>query len=130
MSLADLKLFKKGDVLFWLLLTMAVYFFLFSFRPETGQSSTALIQIDNQIKYELNLERENTILLDEFNPPIKVMIHDNRVSIIENNCPQKICMRMGAIAKPGATIVCVPKKVLIYIPYSYEPDESIKAITG
>jgi len=130
MQLVNLKLFKKSDIVFWLFLMLIIYFFLFSFKPEAAQNTTALIQVDNQIKYELNLDKNNIILLDEFDPPVKIVVQNNSVSIIENNCPQKICIRMGTIAKPGETIVCIPKKILIYIPYKYARNRSIKAITG
>jgi len=44
-----------------------------------------------------------------------VEIKSGAVSVIEADCPDKICIRRGAIKNVGETIACVPHKLLIEI---------------
>ncbi len=43
------------------------------------------------------------------------LVNDNRIKIIDANCPDQICVHHAAISKPGQTIVCLPHKVLVEV---------------
>jgi hypothetical protein len=125
-----MRLFKLGDILLGLVFIGIGYWAIFRFSPGGNASQTALIQIDNNIEYELSLNKTQTVALNEFNPPVEIKVQNNSIGIIQNDCEQKICVRMGFISHPGEMIVCVPKKILIYIPFSNGKQSTIKAITG
>lgn len=44
-----------------------------------------------------------------------IKISDNKIGIIEANCPDKVCMNPEHIEKPGQSLVCLPNKVMIEI---------------
>ena len=44
-----------------------------------------------------------------------VVIQDESVGITEADCPDKICISEGFVSKPGATVVCLPHKVLVEV---------------
>jgi hypothetical protein len=129
MKTDSIRLVKPGDIFVALSLILAGYWLLAGFKPSAGEGKTALIQVNNSIEYELDLGREKLIDLNEFSPPVRVQILDNSIRIIQNDCEQKICIKMGAISEPGQMIVCVPKKILIFIPIGNN-EHRINAITG
>lgn len=124
------KLFKPGDILLGISLIVIGYLIFFWFKPFSGSQSKALIQIDNNLKYEMNLEKNQIFNLKEFNPAVVIEVRNKAIRIIQNDCDKKICLKMGFISKPGQVIVCVPKKILIYIPTDDEKHQTIKATTG
>lgn len=124
------KLFKPGDILLGISLIVIGYLVFFWFKPFSGSQSEALIQIDNNLKYELDLEKNQIFNLKEFDPAVVIEVHNQAIRIVRNDCDKKICLKMGFISKPGQVIVCVPKKILIYIPTDNDQHQSIKAITG
>lgn len=44
-----------------------------------------------------------------------IEISNGKVRIIDADCPDKICVRDGAISAPGSMLVCLPHKVVIQI---------------
>lgn len=44
-----------------------------------------------------------------------IQIKDGSVSIIDADCPDKICVKDGSIHKPGQVLVCLPHKLIIEI---------------
>lgn len=95
-----------------------------------GADSIAIIEINGEIKYRIDLKAAKNYLLEDFDTPVKVTVRDHRIAVTENDCNQKVCIRMGYISRPGQMIACVPKKLLIYIPAHHEAQDSINAITG
>lgn len=124
-----IRLFRSGDVLLALLILFTGYWLLGVFSPADTESINALVQIDSSVEYEIDLKKDQTIVLDEFNPSVKIKVESNGLRIIQNDCEQKICIKMGAISEPGQMIVCVPKKILIFVPVGNDKHR-IKAITG
>jgi len=92
--------------------------------------STAYMQINGEVEYRLDLNQSQVIQLNEFNPPVGVEVRNGSIAIIRNNCPHKLCIKMGSISKGGQSIVCVPKKILIFLPAKSHEIDPIKAITG
>ena len=44
-----------------------------------------------------------------------IVVKDESVGITEADCPDKICISEGFVSKPGATVVCLPHKVLVEV---------------
>lgn len=51
-----------------------------------------------------------------------VKVKDNKIGIIEADCPDKVCMNPEYIEKPGQSLVCLPNKVMIEIKGKAEDD--------
>ena len=44
-----------------------------------------------------------------------IRIENEKIAIIEADCPDRICVHTGAISQPGETIACLPHKLIIEI---------------
>lgn len=113
---------KKWDIL--LIATLLIL----SFIPEgifylTGNDASvsrtyAVIQVDGKVYKEIPLSGHHgtdmiPIQTDEgYN---LVVVRDESVGITEADCPDKICISEGFVSKPGATVVCLPHKVLVEV---------------
>lgn len=54
----------------------------------------------------------------------RIRVRDGAVSVIEASCPDKVCIRQGAVSGGAHPIVCLPNKLVIRIisPSGDEPD--------
>ena len=75
----------------------------------------AVIKIDGAIVRKIDLTADETFTLEAGGGKNVIEIKDGAVSVIAADCPDKICVRRGAIKNTGETIACVPHKVLIEI---------------
>jgi hypothetical protein len=46
-----------------------------------------------------------------------IVLDGDRIFVHEDNdiCPKKICSKMGSIARPGESIICLPNKLVIRV---------------
>lgn len=51
-----------------------------------------------------------------------IEIKDNKIGIIDADCPDKVCMYPEYIDKPGQSLVCLPHRVMIEIKGKSEDD--------
>ncbi len=79
----------------------------------------AEISVDGEVQYTFDLsKRYDTPLLvsiPEDSEDNVVQVETGKISMYSATCPDHICMKTGAISKPGETIVCLPHKVVITI---------------
>ncbi len=75
----------------------------------------AVIKVDGVIIRKLNLSVDETFTVETSGGKNIVAIKNGAVSVVKADCPDKICMRRGAIKNSGEMIACVPHKVLIEI---------------
>lgn len=110
------KLFEKNDLIVLIIISaLAVILLLPHFF---GSSSlVAEISVDGEIVKEINLEKVNG--LNEFtldcSPKVKVRAEQNRICIVEADCPDKLCVNCGWLDSDGDMAVCLPAKVVINI---------------
>ena len=121
-------MFKKSDFVI-----IAVLMIL-SFLPEIilgasvgkGFSNTyAEITISGKLYKTIPLSKhkgEETIELKAKNGVNIIKIKDNKIGIIEADCPDKVCMNPEYIQKAGESLVCLPHKVMIEIKGTAEDD--------
>ena len=75
----------------------------------------ALVKVDGRIVCELDLTAEETFTLETRGGKNFIAIRGGTVTVVAADCPDKMCVRRGAIALDGETIACVPHKLLIEI---------------
>ncbi|GAB6169187.1 flavin-based extracellular electron transfer system protein EetA [Clostridium carnis] len=51
-----------------------------------------------------------------------IIVKDNKIGIIEADCPDKVCMNPEFIEKPGESLVCLPNRLMIQIKGETEDD--------
>lgn len=103
---------RNDLILIAVLLTFSLIPLAFSFNSD---KKFALIKIDGVIIRELDLTEEKTFVIESGGGKNIVEIKSGAVSVIAADCPDKICIRRGAIKNIGETIACVPHKLLIEI---------------
>jgi hypothetical protein len=57
-------------------------------------------------------EAEKSFNVDSYNVMI---VDDNRVNIIDADCPDKVCVNHSSIENVGETIICLPHKLVVEI---------------
>ena len=91
----------------------------FSLTPlamhSTAEKKFAVVKVDGVIIHELDLMQEKTFVIESELGKNFIALHGGEVSVVEADCPDKICLRRGAIKNVGETIACVPHKLLIEI---------------
>ena len=123
-------LFRPGDLLFWGLLLTLGYYAQWVSSASGSTPAIAVVEIAGTVKYQIDLNLDRIYSLDEFDPPVELTVADRQIRISRNDCPQRICQQMGAISRTGQMIVCVPHKLLIYIPFRHDSEEPVQVITG
>ena len=75
----------------------------------------AVVKINGVIVREFDLAADETFTIETGDGKNIVKINGGAVSVIAADCPDKICVRRGAIKNAGEVIACVLHKVLIEI---------------
>jgi hypothetical protein len=61
------------------------------------------------------LDSERTVAVPGPLGDTVVQIRQGQARVLSSPCPEKICLRSGAIARPGQWIACLPNRVFIDI---------------
>ena len=105
-----LSLFRVWDVvLIVILLALVGLAIYFAVVPESG--ANAEIYVDGELYKNISLSKNTTIKLDH----LTVVVQGGCVMVEDADCPDKICVKHGAISKAGQTIVCLPNRIVIKI---------------
>lgn len=44
-----------------------------------------------------------------------ICLTDNAIAVTDADCPDKLCIKTGAVSRPGDVIACLPHKLLIEV---------------
>ena len=108
-----------------LLLGGALALFLWLTRQAGG---TVAVQIDGETVMELPLGEDIQIVLGEGAHSNTLVIRDGKAQVAEASCPDRICVRQGAVQYAGESIVCLPHKLVVTVEGG--PPSSIDGIAG
>ena len=108
--------FCKGDgvVIFVCMMLAVLIGVLFVKITGTDKGETVAIYQDGSKIQEISLH-ENTEILIENSYTNRVMVKDEKVAIVESDCPGMDCVHSGWISGKGRSIVCLPNRVEIRI---------------
>ena len=108
---------KKRDLLLLaVLLAAAALLFagreFFAGRPAVMVS----VSVDGTEIMTLDLYRNDDIVIESGNGQTNhLIIEDGKAFLTEASCPDKLCVRQGAISETGQSIVCLPNRVIVTI---------------
>lgn len=102
---------KSGDLfIVCLVLLAAVVLFLFGLRGETAAHVEVTI---NTVPAEvLPLAKDGSYPIGGH---LTVVIESGSIRIEDADCPNRFCVRMGAIRSPGQVLVCLPNQIVVRI---------------
>ena len=121
-------MFKKWDII------IIVVLMIISFLPEVilvmilgkGYDNTyAEVTIAGELYKNIPLSEhkgEETIEIKTKTGVNIIKVSDDKISIVEADCPDKVCMKPGFIHKPGESLVCLPNRLMIQIKGNTEED--------
>lgn len=99
----------------FILIAVLIIFSLTPLIIHSGENKKAVVKIDGVIVRELDLTTDETFILETSDGKNFVEVRGGNVRVVEANCPDKICVRRGAIKNVGEVIACVPHNLLIEV---------------
>lgn len=115
---------KKADKYLIIgILTVALLSFLGIKIFMGGSDDKILITIDGQRYKEVELNKNQTILIEipKEEGRNTLEIKDGYAKMIDSNCPDHLCEQQHRISKKGETIICLPNKVVVEVKSNEEP---------
>lgn len=95
------------------------------FKPH-GQ--TVQIIQDGKVLYTIDLEKseDRTIEIEYQGSKNIIQIQDHQIRVMDAECPNQTCVKMGELKSSAAPIVCLPNKLVIQFAESDEIDAEVK----
>lgn len=101
------------DKVIILLATISGLVLLFSgIYHKTQSASYATVWFCGEKIGDFDLKKDTLISVKD---GIVVEIKNKKVRVMENTCQQKLCIHQGWVSHPGASIICIPNKLLVSI---------------
>lgn len=107
---------KKGDIIILAAVICAAVSVLLLINIFSSSGSTAVVEVNGVVAAELSLD-EDTVYDVETDGIVTntVVIKNGCVSVINANCPDKICQNHKPVSKTGESIVCLPNRVIVTV---------------
>ncbi|HHT27769.1 MAG TPA: hypothetical protein GXZ82_11030 [Firmicutes bacterium] len=83
-------------------------------RPEEA-AAFAVITVDGKDVVQLPLDQDTKYQVPVTGRSFVVQVENNRVRVLEADCPDQVCVLTGHISRVGQAVVCVPNRVTIRI---------------
>lgn len=108
---------KKRDLLL-LAVLLAAAALLFAGREFFAGRPAIMVSVwvDGAETMTLDLNQDDDIVIENGNGQTNhLIIEDGKAFLTEASCPDKLCVRQGAISETGQSIVCLPNRVIVTI---------------
>lgn len=101
------------NILFLLAFFVVILILIFIIAKKDGE--IANIYYDGELIESINLSDVKQRYTIDIKGHNKVLAENGQISMIDADCPDKLCIKQGAIKDAGYPIVCLPNKVIIRI---------------
>lgn len=107
------QFFKKSDIIIILLILLAAIGFLLWQRAMPA-ATTATISIDSAVRKTIDLStaKDEIFQIDGYDN-MTFEIKDGAIRILDSDCYDRICVRVGFISKKGQSAVCLPNRTVV-----------------
>jgi len=109
------KIITMGDKLLIITIILTTILITVIMYGHTGDGTYAVIEVDGIMMEKLDLNEPATVSVMGVRGETVVEITDHEVRVISSSCPNKFCIKSGAIKNPGEMIICVPNHVVVRI---------------
>lgn len=109
------SIIRKNDILLIIAVLVVAMLFGSIMMLTRSEGGTAVIIKDGNEIQRLSLDRDTEYVVGEGKDLNKVVIRDGKAYVSEAGCPDKICVKTGAVCYEGETIVCLPNKLVVRI---------------
>jgi hypothetical protein len=104
-----------GDIILILCLVLISIIIFIITNHNNNQGRFFTVKIGKETIYRYSLLSDTLITFEGKTGEIIVKVKNRNVRVHKSSCPQKICVKMGWISKPGESIICVPNNMVIRI---------------
>ncbi|MCR5107191.1 MAG: NusG domain II-containing protein [Lachnospiraceae bacterium] len=105
---------KKGDIFVAVIVISSCILSSLMFMKDAGDK--VIISAEGREVAVCPLDKDEVITVTGRNGlECRVEIRDGRVSVVEADCPDKLCVHQKSVSKKGETIVCLPAEIVISI---------------
>lgn len=110
------KLIKKGDLIIVLSLLLLSCLIFVGIKVFSSNGNYVEIEQNGKIIAQLDINEDTSFdIVSGDKATNTVVIKGSAVTVINADCPDKICQRHAPITKTGESIVCLPNKVFVTI---------------
>lgn len=122
-----MKRIKKGDICLAaaVVLLAAALFAASFFVNQSSDGRFAEVRINGAVVAALPLGMDTDF---DTNEGVLVRVERGKVFVAEADCPDRLCVRQGAIGRPGQMIVCLPNKVAVKIISDRDESKGVDAV--
>lgn len=110
--MGELKL-KKWDKLI-LLIAVFISGITFFLLHSVQEGDRVLVTVNGQVE-EYPLNRDQTVNISNGEHYNVIKIEQRRVSMLEADCPDQICVKHKAVYRDGEMIICLPNEIFIQV---------------
>jgi hypothetical protein len=99
-----------------LLLALLLFEVLTGFLTERHAKGEryAEISVDGRVGAVVVLN-ENGLYTPEGRPAVQIAVRDGAVGFVSSDCPDKTCIHLGFLSRPGQSAVCLPNRVVVRV---------------
>ena len=120
---------KRGDIVILILALLLCAAPLLMLLPAPSAPARAVVRQNGAVLYTLPLEAdvEKEVLSPDGSGFNLIRVQGGTVYIADADCPDRTCVRMGAISRAGETLVCLPHRLTITLEGA--ADSALDAVT-
>ncbi len=113
-----IKTWDKIIIALLLILSFVPYLFLKLLLLGDYDMTYARVTVDGKLYKEIPLTgqvKHTAFVIETVYGSNTAVIENEKITVSEANCPDRICAKTGFIEKPGQSITCLPHKLYIEI---------------
>ena len=110
-----LKSRKKEIIAVLILVLIAVVSFVCIRFFVEGKGKYVKVYVNNKLTKTFDLNKDREYFIETKFGYNLLIIKNNKVRILDADCPNKICVDKGYISKNGESIICLPHHVVVTV---------------
>lgn len=122
-----MKKYKADIVLIAILVVVAFISYIVIYNFISKQGNVVEVYSDSKLikKVPLDTDTEFEVKID--NHINVVRVEKGFVSMLDADCPDKLCEKQGKIHNNGETIICLPNKIVIKVNTEKQSSDAVDA---
>ena len=122
----DRAIMTKADLLLLAVALCAALLFVLYLFFAGREGSTVRVVCGGSLWGEYSLREDREIALELENGTNLLIIRDGQVWMEEADCPDRLCVRQGAVSRVGESIICLPHELVVTV----EGEETAGGLDG